>query len=39
VCKPRGDLERQLETYKRKLNEAREHLAEALEQQAATSET
>jgi GAF domain-containing protein len=38
VCKPRGDLQRQLETYERKLNEAREHLAEALEQQAATSE-
>jgi GAF domain-containing protein len=38
VRKPHADLERQLETYKRKLNEAREHLAEALEQQAATSE-
>jgi hypothetical protein len=36
--KPRSDLERQLETYKRELNEAREHLAEALEQQTATSE-
>jgi GAF domain-containing protein len=38
VRKPRSDLERQLETYKRELNEAREHLAEALEQQTATSE-
>jgi GAF domain-containing protein len=36
--KPRADLERQLETYKRKLNEAREDLAEALEQQSATTE-
>jgi GAF domain len=38
VPKPHADLERQLETYKRKLNEAREDLAEALEQQTATSE-
>ena len=38
VRKPHADLERQLETYKRKLNEARQHLAEALEQQTATSE-
>src|SRR5262245_11038570 len=35
---PCSDLERQLETYKRELNEARKHLAEALEQQTATSE-
>jgi len=35
---PRADLEQQLETYKRKLNEAREVLAEALEQQSATTE-
>jgi len=34
----RADLERQLETYKRELAKAREHLAEALEQQTATSE-
>jgi GAF domain-containing protein len=34
----RADLERQLEAYKRELNEAREDLAEALEQQTATSE-
>jgi GAF domain-containing protein len=34
----RADLERQLEAYKRELNEAREDLAEALEQQIATSE-
>jgi two-component system, NtrC family, sensor kinase len=38
VPKPHADLERQLETYKRKLNEAREDLAEALEQQSATTE-
>jgi GAF domain-containing protein len=36
--KPRADLERQLETYKRELKQARHHLAEALEQQTATSE-
>ena len=36
--KPRADLEQQLETYERKLNEAREDLAEALEQQSATAE-
>jgi len=35
---PCSDLERQLETYKRELNEARKRLAEALEQQTATSE-
>jgi signal transduction histidine kinase len=35
---PRTDLEQQLETYKRELAEARTHLAEALEQQTATSE-
>jgi two-component system, NtrC family, sensor kinase len=35
---PRLDLEQQLEKYKRDLAEARQHLAEALEQQAATSE-
>jgi GAF domain-containing protein/DNA-binding response OmpR family regulator len=35
---PHADLERQLETYKRKLDEAREDLAEALEQQSATTE-
>jgi hypothetical protein len=35
---PRAGLEQQLEKYKRKLAEARQHLAEALEQQAATSE-
>jgi hypothetical protein len=33
IRKPRADLERQLETYRRELAEAREHLAEALEQQ------
>src|SRR5262249_61074398 len=38
VRKPHADLERQLEAYKRKLNEAREDLAEAQEQQTATSE-
>jgi GAF domain-containing protein len=38
VRKPHPELERQLETYKRKLNEAREDLAEALEQQSATTE-
>src|SRR5262249_31162637 len=31
-------LEQQLEQYRRELGEAREHLSEALEQQAATSE-
>ena len=36
--KPRADLEQQLETYRRELAEARQHLAEALEQQTATSE-
>ena len=35
---PRADLEQQLEKYRRELTEAREHLAEALEQQTATSE-
>jgi two-component system NtrC family sensor kinase len=35
---PRADLEQQLEKYKRDLAEARQHLAAALEQQAATSE-
>jgi signal transduction histidine kinase len=35
---PRADLEQQLEKYRRELAEAREHLAEALEQQTATSE-
>src|SRR5439155_26377995 len=34
---PRADLEQQLEKYKRDLAEARQHLSEALEQQAATS--
>jgi signal transduction histidine kinase len=36
--KPRADLEQQLEKYRHELAEAREHLAEALEQQTATSE-
>jgi signal transduction histidine kinase len=36
--KPRADLEQQLEKYRRKLAEARKHLAESLEQQTATSE-
>jgi signal transduction histidine kinase len=36
--KPRADLEQQLEKYRRELAEARKHLAEALEQQTATSE-
>ena len=36
--KPRADLEQQLKKYRRELAEAREHLAEALEQQTATSE-
>jgi GAF domain-containing protein/two-component sensor histidine kinase len=36
--KPRADPEHQLEKYRRELAEAREHLAEALEQQTATSE-
>jgi GAF domain-containing protein len=35
---PRADLEQHLEKYRRELAEAREHLAEALEQQTATSE-
>jgi two-component system NtrC family sensor kinase len=35
---PRAGLEQQLEKYKRDLAEARQHLAAALEQQAATSE-
>ncbi len=38
VRKTHADLERQLETYKRELNETREDLAEAREQQTATSE-
>ena len=38
VRKPPADLEQQLEKYRRELHEAREHLAEALEQQTATSE-
>jgi chromosome segregation ATPase len=36
--KPRADLEQQLEKYRRELAEARDHLAEALEQQTAASE-
>jgi hypothetical protein len=36
--KPRAGLEEQLEKYKLELNEAREDLTEALEQQTATSE-
>ena len=36
--KPRIGLEQQLEVYKRELAQAREHLAEALEQQTASSE-
>jgi GAF domain-containing protein len=36
--KPPADLEQQLEQYRRELAEARTHLAEALEQQTATSE-
>ena len=36
--KPPADLEQQLEQYRRELAEARAHLAEALEQQTATSE-
>jgi hypothetical protein len=36
--KPGADLEQQLEKYRHELAEAREHLAEALEQQTATSE-
>ena len=36
--KPRVDLEQQLENYRRELAEAREHLAQALERHAATSE-
>jgi len=38
IRKPRADLEQQLEKYRHELVEAREHLAEALEQQTATSE-
>src|SRR5262249_52568503 len=38
VHKPRADLKQQLENYRRELAEAQEHLAEALEQQTATSE-
>jgi hypothetical protein len=36
--KPRADLEQQLEKYRCELAEAQDHLAEALEQQTATSE-
>src|SRR6266487_6228446 len=36
--KPRADLEQQLEKYRRELAEAREHLAEALEQRTATAD-
>jgi GAF domain-containing protein len=36
--KPRADLEQQLENYRRELAEAREHLAQALQRQTATSE-
>ncbi|HKF09903.1 MAG TPA: GAF domain-containing protein, partial [Xanthobacteraceae bacterium] len=36
--KSRADLEQQLEKYRHELAEAREHLAEALERQTATSE-
>ena len=36
--KARADLEQQLDKYRRELAEAREHLAESLEQQTATSE-
>jgi len=36
--KPRADLEQQLEAWRRELAEARTHLAEALDQQTATSE-
>jgi hypothetical protein len=35
--KPRADPEQQLEKYRRELAEAREHLAEALERETATS--
>jgi GAF domain-containing protein len=35
---PRADLEQQLEKYRRELTEARQHLAEALERQTATSD-
>jgi len=38
IRKPCADLEQQLEKYRHELVEAREHLAEALEQQTATSE-
>ena len=37
-AKAPAELERELETRTRELAEAREHLAEALEQQAATSD-
>jgi signal transduction histidine kinase/putative methionine-R-sulfoxide reductase with GAF domain len=36
--KPRVDLEQQLENYRRELAEAREHLAQALERETATSD-
>jgi two-component system NtrC family sensor kinase len=36
--KPRADLEQQLEKYRREVTGARQHLAESLEQQTATSE-
>jgi hypothetical protein len=36
--KPPADLAQQLQKYRRELAEARQHLAEALEQQTATSE-
>ena len=38
IRKPRADLEQQLEKYRHELVEAREHLSEALERQAATDE-
>ncbi len=38
VRKPPADLEQQLEKYRRELAEAREHLAEALEQRTATAD-
>jgi len=37
IRKPQADLKQKLEAYRCELAEAREHLAEALEQQAATS--